>query len=104
MVAVPLVCKKNCTLAEMKKYRISIFALSLFTFAFLNACDKEKRDEELKGCVYGKIKGIAAEYHIGCMSKAQFDRYLENPNFQINGNLVNKDIRFEKVRDCLECN
>jgi hypothetical protein len=101
---VPLVCKKNCTLAEMKTFKISIFALSLCSFFLFSACDKEKRDEELKGCVYGKIKGFAAEYRIGCMSKAQFDRYLENPNYQINGNLVNKDIRFEKVKDCLECN
>jgi hypothetical protein len=104
MEAEPCVCKIICTLAEMKKFKIQIFALALIGFSLIFACDKEKRDEETKGCVYGKIKGIAADYRIGCMSKAQFDRYLENPDFTINGNLVNRDVRFEKVRDCLECN
>lgn len=88
----------------MKRIKIQILTLLALGFAFFSACDKEKRDENIKGCVYGKIKGIAAEYRIGCMSKAQFDRYLENPDFNINGNIVDRDVRFVKVKDCLECN
>lgn len=88
----------------MKRIKFQLFAVLLLSGVALFSCDKEKKDENIKGCVYGKIKGIAAEYRIGCMSKAQFDRYLENPNFNINGNLVNREVRFVKVKDCLECN
>lgn len=88
----------------MKRIKFQLFAVLLLSVVALFSCDKEKKDETTKGCVYGKIKGIAAEYRIGCMSKAQFDRYLENPDFNINGNLVNREVRFVKVKDCLECN
>lgn len=88
----------------MKRIKFQLFAVLLLSGVALFSCDKEKKDENIKGCVYGKIKGIAAEYRVGCMSKAQFDRYLENPNFNINGNLVNREVRFVKVKDCLECN
>jgi hypothetical protein len=87
----------------MKNSIVRSLALLALVFTFSVSCNKNK-DDEIFGCVYGKVPGIAAEYQIGCMSKSQFNRYLENPSFTINGVLVNKDLRFAKVIDCLECN
>ena len=85
----------------MKKFRLRIL-LAVFATAFsLTSCEK---DEEVFGCVYGKIIGVKAEFRIGCMNKAQFYRYLESPGFEINGSIVNRDLRFVRVDDCLECN
>ncbi len=85
----------------MKNYRFrTLLACVAFSLS-LSCCEK---DEEIVGCVYGKVIGVKAEFRIGCMSKAQFYRYLESPSFDINGTIVNRDLRFVRVDDCLQCN
>ena len=84
---------------KKKNWLLAIFCLPVFLFLF--SCEK---DEEVFGCVFGKIKGVNAEFRIGCMNKAQFYRYLESPSFLINGTPVNRDVRFVRVDDCLQCN
>jgi hypothetical protein len=62
-----------------------------------------KPDSEIYGCVYGKIKGSSFEIPLGCMSKVEFDRYLDNPYQTYNGQPINRDLTFTKVAECIEC-
>lgn len=73
----------------------------LATFSLLCSCTKS--DDEVKGCVYGKRKGFVTEYNLGCMSRSEFNRYVQNPSGNIQGIPINTDLRFVKVDDCLEC-
>ena len=63
--------------------------LVIFGISFQASCGKA--DSEIYGCVYGKIKGSSFEIPLGCMSKVEFDRYLDNPYQTYNGQPINRD-------------
>jgi hypothetical protein len=63
----------------------------------------KKADSEVIGCVYGKIKDSSFEIPLGCMTKVEFDRYLDSPFQTYNGQPINRDLTFTKVEDCIEC-
>ena len=92
---------KFCILQPMFA-RFSISLVSVFA-ATLLMCSCSKPDDEVKGCVYGKAKGFPSEFNLGCMTKAEFNRYIQNPNGNIQGIPIERDLRFVKVDDCLEC-
>ncbi|MCC6251466.1 MAG: hypothetical protein IT238_03270 [Bacteroidia bacterium] len=78
------------------------FFFSLFSAVFLlSGC--QKADSEIIGCVYGKIKGSNFRIALGCMTRVEFDRYLDSPYQTYNGQLINRDLTFTKVDDCIEC-
>lgn len=62
-----------------------------------------KADSEIIGCVFGKIKGSNFEIPLGCMTKVEFDRYLDSPYQTYNGRPIDRDLTFTKVEDCIEC-
>jgi hypothetical protein len=73
----------------------------IFGVSFQASCNKA--DSEVLGCVYGKVKGSNFEISLGCMTKVEFDRYLDSPFQTYNGQTIDKDLTFTKVEDCLEC-
>ena len=75
--------------------------LVIFGISFQASCNKA--DSEIIGCVYGKIKGSSFAIPLGCMSKVEFDRYLDSPFQTYNGQPINRDLTFTKVDDCIEC-
>jgi hypothetical protein len=79
-----------------------IYPILSFFILGLTSCSKP--DSEILGCVFGKIKGDKTNIRIGCMNKARFDAYVKSPSFEINGKLVDQDLQFRKIKDCLECN
>lgn len=62
-----------------------------------------KLDSEILGCVHGKTKISAFPVPLGCMTKVEFDRYLNSPYQYYNGQLIDRDLTFKKIEDCLEC-
>jgi hypothetical protein len=68
---------------------------------FIASCGKA--DSEILGCVYGKIKGGNSPIPLGCMTKVEFDRYLDSPSQTSSGKPINRDLTFTKVEDCTEC-
>jgi hypothetical protein len=79
-----------------------LFLLTIiFGISFQASCNKA--DSEILGCVYGKIKGSGAPIPLGCMTKVEFDRYLDSPSQTYNGQAINRDLTFTKVEDCIEC-
>lgn len=83
--------------------RISrLFLLTIiFGISFQASCNKA--DSEILGCVFGKIKGSSFPIPLGCMTKVEFDRYLNSPYQTYNGQPINRDLTFKKVEDCIEC-
>ena len=75
--------------------------LVIFGISFQASCNKP--DSEIYGCVYGKIKGSTFDIPLGCMSKVEFDRYLDSPFQTYNGQPINRDLTFTKVDECIEC-
>lgn len=75
--------------------------LVIFGASFQASCGKP--DSEIYGCVNGKIKGSSFDIPLGCMSKVEFDRYLDNPYQTYNGQPINRDLTFTKVGECIEC-
>ena len=73
----------------------------IFGISFQASCGK--LDSEVIGCVFGKIKGSSFEIPLGCMTKVEFDRYLDSPFQTYNGQPINRDLTFTKVEDCIEC-
>jgi len=77
------------------------FLVVIFGISFQASCGKA--DSEVLGCVYGKIKGSSFEIPLGCMTKVEFDRYLDSPFQTYNGRQIDRDLTFSKVNDCIEC-
>jgi hypothetical protein len=73
----------------------------IFCLGFLMGCSKP--DSEILGCVFGKTKGSSFAIPLGCMTKVEFDRYLDSPYQTSNGQPINRDLTFTKVEDCIEC-
>jgi len=73
----------------------------IFGISIQASCNKP--DSEVIGCVFGKIKGSSFEIPLGCMTKVEFDRYLDSPFQTYNGQPINRDLTFTKVDDCIEC-
>jgi hypothetical protein len=78
-----------------------ILLVVIFGISFQASCNKA--DSEVIGCVNGKIKGSGFSISLGCMTKVEFDRYLDSPYQTYNGITIDKDLTFTKVEDCLEC-
>jgi hypothetical protein len=85
---------------KLKLYTISFLSL-LSLFAILSGCGKA--DSEVIGCVKGKIKGENFAIPLGCMTRVEFQRYLDYPYQTYNGKTINRDLTFTKVDDCLDC-
>ncbi len=84
------------------KFFITIFIIGVIcALSFQASC--RKSDTDIIGCVYGKIKGSNYKIALGCMTKVEFDRYLDSPFQTYNGQVINRDLTFTKVDDCLEC-
>lgn len=100
MVAEPHVCNFFYLSAMFVKPSVKVFSAFL-GLLLVYSCTKP--DDEVKGCVYGKTKGNPSEFNLGCMTRAEFNRYIQNPTGNIQGIPINSDIRFVQVEDCLEC-
>jgi hypothetical protein len=84
------------------KHLSRLFLLTIiFGISFQASCNKA--DSEILGCVYGKIKGSNFPIPLGCMTKVEFDRYLDRPSQNYNGQPIYRDLTFTKVEDCIEC-
>jgi hypothetical protein len=77
------------------------FILFIAVISFQAGC--QKPDSEIIGCVFGKIKGSNFEIPLGCMTKVEFDRYLDSPYQTYLGRPIDRDLTFTKVEDCIEC-
>ncbi len=100
MAAEPLV-SDFLYLASMKA-RFSLSLLAIFAL-LISVSSCVKPDDEVNGCVYGKTAYAPSEYKLGCMTKAEFNRYIQNPGGSVQGEFINKDLRFVKVEDCVRC-
>lgn len=84
------------------KHTFKLFLLLIISgISFQASC--RKADSEVIGCVFGKIKGSSFEIPLGCMTKVEFDRYLDSPYQTYNGKPIDRDLTFTKVDDCIEC-
>jgi hypothetical protein len=84
------------------KHFARLFLLSVvFGISILASCNPA--DSEIIGCVNGKIKGGTFVIPLGCMTKVEFDRYLDSPYQTYFGQPINRDLTFTKVEDCIEC-
>ena len=79
-----------------------LLLLIVFSFVSFQATCR-KADSEINGCVYGKIKGSSFPIPLGCMTKVEFDRYLDSPFQSYNGQLIDRDLTFTKTDDCINC-
>ena len=78
-----------------------LFSAILVGLSALTSC--EPADSDVLGCVTGKIKGDNFAISLGCMSRVEFERYLEYPYQTYNGKTINRDLTFRKVEDCIKC-
>jgi hypothetical protein len=85
----------------MKQLSRIFFYLGIIGTSFLASC--EPADSDVLGCVTGKIKGDNFAISLGCMSRVEFERYLEYPYQTYNGKTINRDLTFRKVEDCIKC-
>jgi hypothetical protein len=83
-----------------KRFSASVLIFSA-VISVLVSC--QKPDDEVFGCAYGKSANSPSEFKLGCMSRAEFNRYIQNPNGSIQGIPIVRDFRFVKVDDCVEC-
>jgi hypothetical protein len=88
-----------------KKVRIPLLVVMITAVAsifVIVSCGKP--DSEIIGCVFGKIKGSEYRIPLGCMTKVEFDRYLDSPTgYSSTGQIIDRDLTFKKVADCYEC-
>ena len=91
---------------KFKQYVIPTGIILVLTsgLIFINSC--RKPDSEILGCVHGSAQGEGGTVSLGCMTRVEFDRYLESPNqtWLNTAKSIDRDLTFTKTDDCIKCN
>jgi hypothetical protein len=89
------------------KHLFSIQSLTILLFStiiFFASCGKRRELEQI-GCVSGKYRYSLVEPYIylGPMTKKRFFQYLDSPTSKHQGQLINEEMRWEKIDNPEEC-